>query len=179
VELRPAFRVERQQLHHAVRPSTPGRDQFDLGPDQRLFGVQNVFDPADPTNKTLKFKTHEAFGDAAKTADNITEIGDGDPLQDVCSNPAIDQITMAGKNIGDLLNAKGITWGSFMGGFDLTVVNADGTTGCARHTNPTAPGTAAFTSVDYIPHHAWFQYYASTRNPTHARPSSVEPSVTA
>ena len=74
---------------------------------------------------------------------------------------------MAGKNIGDLLNEKGITWGSFMGGFDLTVVNADGTTGCARHTNPTAPGPP-FTSADYIPHHAWFQYYASTRNPTHA-----------
>ena len=68
---------------------------------------------------------------------------------------------------------KGITWGAFMGGFDLTVVNANGTTGCARQTNPTAPGTPAFTSVDYIPHHAWFQYYASTRNPTHARPSSV------
>ena len=37
----------------------------------------------------------------------------------------------------------------------------------------TASGTPAFTSVDYIPHHAWFQYYASTSNPTHARPSSV------
>ena len=42
-----------------------------------------------------------------------------------------------------------------------------------RTPNPTAPGTPAFTSVDYIPHHAWFQYYASTSNPTHARPSSV------
>jgi phospholipase C len=81
---------------------------------------------------------------------------------------------MAGKNIGDLLNDKGITWGSFMGGFDLTVVNANGTTKCARETNPTAPGTPASTSTDYIPHHAWFQYYASTRNPSHARPSSVQ-----
>ncbi len=26
--------------------------------------------------------------------------------------------------------------------------------------------------VDYIPHHNWFQYFASTANPTHARPSS-------
>jgi phospholipase C len=80
---------------------------------------------------------------------------------------------MAGQNIGDLLNARGITWGSFMGGFDLTVVNPNGTTGCGRQTNPAAPGTPAFTSVDYIPHHAWFQYYKSTANPTHARPSSV------
>jgi phospholipase C len=80
---------------------------------------------------------------------------------------------MHGKNTGDLLNAKNITWGSFMGGFDLTITNPNGTTGCARETDPKAPGTPAFTSADYIPHHAWFQYYASTRNPTHARPNSV------
>ena len=39
---------------------------------------------------------------------------------------------MGGKNIGDLLNAAGVTWGSFMGGFDLTVTNSNGTTGCVR-----------------------------------------------
>ena len=33
--------------------------------------------------------------------------------------------------------------------------------------------------VDYIPHHAWFQYYASTANPTHARPNSIARSATA
>jgi phospholipase C len=55
----------------------------------------------------------------------------------------------------------------------LTITNPDGTTKCARHTKPTAPGTPQFTSVDYIPHHAWFQYYKSTSNPTHARPGSV------
>jgi len=154
-------------------PSTPGAINLISGQTNGFSATKNVFDPADPTGKTLLHGTHEAFGDANKTADNITEIGDGDPLQDVCSNPAIDQVTMSGKNIGDLLNARGISWGSFMGGFDLTVVNADGSTGCQRHTNPTAPGTPQFTSVDYIPHHAWFQYYASTRNPTHARPSSV------
>ena len=27
--------------------------------------------------------------------------------------------------------------------------------------------------MDYIPHHAFFQYHQSTANPTHARPSSV------
>jgi hypothetical protein len=41
-----------------------------------------------------------------------------------------------GKNIGDLLNAKGITWGFFEGGFDLSITNPDGSTGCARsHTS--------------------------------------------
>jgi phospholipase C len=28
--------------------------------------------------------------------------------------------------------------------------------------------------VDYIAHHNWFEYYASTANPSHARPSSVQ-----
>ena len=48
---------------------------------------------------------------------------------------------MAGKNIGDLLNAANITWGGFMGGFDLTASNANGTTGCARST--VSPNTNA------------------------------------
>jgi phospholipase C len=154
-------------------PSTPGALNLISGQANGFSATLNVFDPKDPTGKTLLHGTHEAFGDASFDHANMTEIGDGDPLLDVCSNGTIDQVTMAGRNIGDLLNAKGITWGAFMGGFDLTVVNPDSSTGCNRHTNPTAPGTPAFTSVDYIPHHAWFQYYASTRNPTHARPSSV------
>ncbi len=28
--------------------------------------------------------------------------------------------------------------------------------------------------VDYIPHHIWFQYFPSTANPTHARPTSTK-----
>jgi phospholipase C len=81
---------------------------------------------------------------------------------------------MQGSNVGDLLNARGITWGSFMGGFDLTITNPNGTTGCARSSTTTAPGsTAQVTSADYIPHHAWFQYYTSTSNKSHARPNSV------
>ncbi|HEX7836280.1 MAG TPA: alkaline phosphatase family protein [Kofleriaceae bacterium] len=101
----------------------------------------------------------------------FTMIGDTDPLNDVCS-VASDQNLMAGKNIGDLLNDKGITWGSFMGGFDLNITNPNGTSGCGRFTNPTQSPFAG-ANVDYIPHHAWFQYYASTANPQHLRPSSV------
>jgi phospholipase C len=151
-------------------PSTPGAINLISGQTNGLDGSANIY-KADGV--TLAHSTHEAFGDAAHLTSNLTEIGDGDPLGDVCSNPALDQVQMHSKNIGDLLNEKGITWGSFMGGFDLSIVNANGTTNCQRETNPTAPGTAAFTSVDYIPHHAWFQYYKSTSNPKHLRPSSV------
>jgi phospholipase C len=100
-----------------------------------------------------------------------TLIGDTDPLGDTCS-VAADQNSFLGKNVGDFLNAQSISWGWFEGGFDLTITNANMTTGCARSTPQTVPN-GAFTSADYIPHHQPFQYYASTANPTHARPSSV------
>ena len=99
-----------------------------------------------------------------------TLINDVDPGYDVCSNPS-NQVNMSGKNIGDLLNTANITWGGFMGGFNLSVTNANGTTGCARTTTPTPTGMQPVT--DYIQHHNWFQFYATTANPTHARPSSV------
>ena len=99
----------------------------------------------------------------------FTMTNDADPAGDTCSTVAI-STTMAGKNIGDLLNAANITWGGFMGGFDLTATNANGTTKCARST--VSPNTNR-TVVDYTPHHAWFQYYASTANPQHTRPSSI------
>jgi phospholipase C len=150
-------------------PSTPGALNLISGQTSGISASINVVNGS----LVLLHPTHEAYGDNLQLSSHITVIGDADPVDDVCSNPRGDQVTMAGRNIGDLLNQQNITWGSFMGGFDLTVVNPNGTTGCARETNPAAPGTPAFTSVDYIPHHAWFQYYASTRNPTHARPSSV------
>jgi len=151
-------------------PSTPGAVNLISGQTNGISASLNVLNGSNQ----LLHTTHEAFGDPSQLTSDLTLIGDADPLEDVCSNPTGDQVTLGGKNIGDLLNARGITWGSFMGGFDLTVVNANGTTNCARETNPTAPGTPASTSPDYIPHHAWFQYYASTRNTSHARPSSVE-----
>ena len=61
---------------------------------------------------------------------SLTLINDADPLGDVCSNPTRNQATMGTKNIGDLLTSAGVTWGSFMGGFNLSIVNANGTTGC-------------------------------------------------
>ena len=97
----------------------------------------------------------------------FTVIGDPDPFGDTCSGSATAQ--MGGKNIGDLLNAAGITWGWFAGGFNLQTVNPDGSTGCTRQSTSPIVGTQA----DYVPHHTPFQYYASTANPTHARPTSV------
>jgi phospholipase C len=101
---------------------------------------------------------------------SLTVIGDPDPIGDVCSNPTRNQVTMGSRNIGDLLSAAGVTWGSFMGGFNLTVVNPNGTTGCGRSSVNVADGVA---TADYIPHHSFFNYYTSTSNPHHTPPASV------
>ena len=98
----------------------------------------------------------------------MTLIGDPDPLRDVCSRGV--QVAMGGRNIGDLLNEARITWGWFQGGFDLTQTNPDGTTGCKR-SSPSA--VTGHSKGDYVAHHEPFQYYASTANPTHARPPSI------
>jgi phospholipase C len=100
----------------------------------------------------------------------FTVISDADPNGDVCSTSTGEKFDMSGKNIGDLLNAANITWGFFQGGFDLTITNPNGTTGCKRSTTSAVTGV---TKADYIPHHQPFQYYASTANPTHARPANV------
>jgi len=99
-----------------------------------------------------------------------TDVSDADPVGDVCSSTT-QAIHMSGQNIGDLLNTRGVTWGFFEGGFNLNLTNPNHSTGCNRST------TSAVTMTlkdDYIPHHQPFQYYTSTANLKHTRPSSVK-----
>jgi phospholipase C len=145
-------------------PSTPGAINL-------ISGQTNGIDPASTnivSGGVLLHSSHEVFDGQG----GYTLIGDAEPLGDVCSNTASDNVRFDGKNIGDLLNAQGITWGWFQGGFDLTMTNGNGSTGCARYTTPTVPDYAYY-SNDYVEHHQPFQYYASTANLTHARPSSI------
>jgi phospholipase C len=96
-------------------------------------------------------------------------ITDPDPAGDICSSTSDALVHMTGRNIGDLLSAANVSWGFFEGGFDLTVVNANGSTGCRR--NSASPWTK-YRARDYVPHHEPFQYYRSTANLKHTRPSS-------
>ena len=145
-------------------PSTPGAINLIAGQTNGFAAYTNVLSAG-----TLLHNSHEVFDDQG----GLTLIGDAEPLGDVCSNTASDNVQMAGKNIGDLLNEKGITWGWFQGGFDLSIVNPNETTGCARSTPNIVSGYGDVPMLDYVEHHEPFQYYASTANPTHARPSSV------
>ncbi len=86
---------------------------------------------------------------------NGSVISNIDPTGDDCSSGAT--VVMSGPSVGDLLNAKGITWGWFYG--DWTPIGiSDGKAIC---------------SSDYDAHYAPFQYYASTANPHHLPPTSV------
>jgi phospholipase C len=138
----------------------------------------------------------------------VTDIGDFDAYLDDCGADTGGTVTttttleMTGKNIGDLLNAAGLTWGWFQGGFRPTQPATAGTPAvCAaarkehlypsaansnpRLTNPsvTVPNPVAplltgadihSSTADYISHHEPFMFYASTRNPHHLPPSSPE-----
>jgi len=107
-----------------------------------------------------------------------TDINDEDPSGDVCSSTTAN-FAMTGKNIGDLMNTAGVTWGFFQGGFNLSITNPNGTTGCVAGEGGNSRSSAAVNipgnplKADYIPHHQPFQYWPSTANPTHIRPASV------
>ena len=114
-----------------------------------------------------------------------TAYSDADPTYDICSYaPSADggdgrapssTLTMGGNNVGEELTTSNITWGWFEGGFDDGYVPGHGTPPttaqiCAeQHDN-----VGGSTVVDYIPHHEPFQYYASTANPMHLPPTSVD-----
>jgi phospholipase C len=98
-------------------------------------------------------------GDIKDNVVNGTVIGDPDPYYDKASNSTRAQAAVDGKNVGDLLNAKKVSWGWFQGGFRDT---------SAKHNN-----IAGSSSTDYNPHHEPFQYYQSTSNPNHLPPTST------
>ncbi|MCM2290815.1 alkaline phosphatase family protein [Allorhizobium sp. BGMRC 0089] len=144
-------------------PSTPGAINLISGQTNGAF--------LPPGYKLEKDGTYDGGRIVPDGKGGWTIISDFDPTGDVCSSPKYPTALMSGRNIGDMLNDHNITWGWFEGGFDLTVKNPNGTTGCKRSTTS---DVTKVDEVDYIPHHEPFQYYPSTANPQHIRPSSVD-----
>jgi phospholipase C len=130
------------------------------------------------------------IGSAAGNVTAIDAMGVGSVIGDPRPSPALDDctlpsnpapkaprtyITMTGTNIGDLLNARHVTWGWFQGGFKPPAKPPMG------QPNAAVPGicqsfhTSAHSgaSYDYIPHHEPFQYYAQTANPHHLPPAGA------
>ncbi|MCG3754653.1 MULTISPECIES: phospholipase C [Amycolatopsis] len=144
-------------------PSSPGAINLVSG---QTHGLQ----PVDSVTGEPKVDPHTA---ASPDAHGVgTMITDPDPAFDDCSDKnhtAKDNLgAFQGRNVGDLLNARGVTWGWFEGGFRPTG-EANGYAVCGTK-HPNVGGQA---SVDYSPHHEPFQYYRSTANRKHLPPSSL------
>ena len=116
-------------------------------------------------------------------------IGDPQGYYDDCSSR--NSVGLTGQNIGDLLNARGLSWGWFQGGFAPTTaysgpgtpagtynpLNVTGRALCgAKHPIGVALGGTGQWGFkgDYIAHHEPFQYYSSTANPHHLAPASLQ-----
>ncbi len=144
-------------------PSTPGAINVISGNDGGAYAV----------NPTTGAKTTDAGTVSSLNSQGLGTIyGDLDPAYDDCSDSSHTSTSPVGvetgKNIGDLLNAKHVTWGWFQGGFAPTSTNSAGYAVCgAEHENVGGAEVA-----DYSPHHNPFEYYKSTANPKHLPPSS-------
>jgi phospholipase C len=115
-------------------------------------------------------QTHGATPDTiAGAVANGTVIGDPDPATalDECGAGGA---SMSGKNVGDLLNAKGVSWGWFQGGFRPSSYAAGTGKAVCASGHPNVAGAA---QTDYSPHHEPFEYYASTANPHHTPPATA------
>jgi len=152
-------------------PSAPGHLNLVSG---QTHGVTTTFMP-----HGQPFPPHTVIDDAG--GGQGTLIDDAQPLGDDCSTR--DQVRFDGhRNIGDLLNAKGVTWGWFQGGFKPTARRPDGTAECgATHDIGAAVGGTGTAGAlgfgvkpDYVPHHEPFQYFGSTSNPHHLPPGATD-----
>nr|WP_301222529.1 alkaline phosphatase family protein [Curtobacterium sp. PsM8] len=146
-------------------PSTPGALNLISGNTHGGTGVDSV------TGAPVVTSTAVVGKDAAGQG---TVIADPDPAFDDCSDKdhtsTSNLVKMSGKNIGDLLNTKGVTWGWFQGGFAPTTAAAGAGSFAKCDASRTNVGGTVVT--DYSPHHNPFAYYASTSNPHHLAPTS-------
>ena len=149
-------------------PSTPGALNVISGYDGSSYAVSPS--AADPTTAAHVASSSVGYV-GGNTANLGTIYGDLDPAFDGCSDAshtASSPVGVAtGENIGDLLDARHITWGWFQGGFAPTGTSNGYPVCGASHAN-----IGGNIVTDYSPHHDPFQYYASTANPDHLPPSS-------
>jgi phospholipase C len=125
----------------------------------------------------LSIDSYAVTPSGVKTADPTaitpdgTLYGDIDPYYDQCSDGNHTSTSLegvqTGENIGDLLNAKDITWGWFQGGFAPTSHNSGGAVCGAESEN-----YAGEELQEYTPHWNPFQFNATTANPNHLPPTS-------
>ncbi|GHJ40726.1 phospholipase C [Streptomyces sp. TS71-3] len=156
-------------------PSSPGAVSLISGQTHGIIST----DPATGSENPKQTDKPDPYTVVSPDAKGVgTMVNDPDPAYDDCSDKDHTATSplgvMQGKNIGDLLNQKNVSWGWFQGGFRPGKA-WDGQQGhyatCASVTHANVSGAA---SEDYSPHHQPFQYYKSTANPHHLPPKSVK-----
>jgi phospholipase C len=156
-------------------PSTPGALNLISG---QTHGVTTAL--------TIGNTHGDVTFDSATGIGSVT--GDPDPLFDDCASPDQAGFPDTNKNVGDLLNARGVRWGWFQGGFTPTtpatfdasgnvvapaVCNA--TTQGFPGVDPTNPSDPVHAPISaYSAHHNPFEYYAHSSNPHHLPASSPD-----
>ena len=154
-------------------PSTPGALNLVSG---QTHGVVSV-DPSSGTENPKQTPSPDPYTVISPDAKGVgTVTNDPDPAYDDCSGKDHTSTNalaaMRGRNIGDLLNAKGVSWGWFQGGFRPSTA-WDGSSGSYAKCDTTHTNVGGAAVVDYSPHHSPFQYYKSTSNPHHLAPKSI------
>lgn len=148
------------------------------GPKEDQYGGLTVYGEVPPCGEKNAPPAASSATPAPSGAATGTNVGDLDPFWDICSEPdASSLMAMGGRNIGDLLNEANVSWGFFQGGFELSAEGKCDSAHVLEAYNRVMgidSATDPNTVKDYIPHHNPFQYYASTANPSHLPPSSVE-----
>ena len=146
-------------------PSTPGAINLVAGNTHGVTGAtQTGVGPVPGINQSTGASGSQTVTVAGSDSNGNTGagsiVGDPRPFGDVCNPLGSTQAALKNpsRNVGDLLNANGVSWGWFQGGFiDCNSIHqaSDGSV-----------------KQDYIGHHEPFQYFASTQNLTHLPPSS-------
>jgi phospholipase C len=146
-------------------PSAPGAINLVAGNTHGVTGMtQTGFGPVPGINQSTGASGMATVTVAGSDSNGNTGggsiVGDPRPFGDVCNPLGSAQVKLnnPSRNVGDLLNASGLTWGWFQGGF----INCNSI-------HMASDGTV---KQDYIGHHEPFQYFASTQNLTHLPPSA-------
>ena len=146
-------------------PSAPGAINLIAGNTHGVTGAtQTGFGPVPGINQATGASGSQTVTVAGSDSNGNTGggsiVGDPRPFGDVCNPLGSTQVALnnPSRNVGDLLNASGVSWGWFQGGF--------------ANCNSIHMASDGSVKQDYIGHHEPFQYFPSTQNPTHLPPSS-------
>ena len=169
-------------------PTVPGHANLIAGTTHGII----IHDPANPANP-------DTSGFYVNPKDNSVTLVDANlpGYLDDCGPGRTFEFT--GKNVGDLLNAKNVTWGYFQGGFlpstpatldakgnvlqpavcntahQAHQMDIDGKTYLVQNPSVNNPGVDIHPLArDYSTGVTPFMKFASTRNPHHLRPTSTE-----